>query len=255
MILDCGTSATCPEGGATPAMRSPDHPISRSPDRNQRGYALLVVLLLLAMILLAAMAAAPRLAQQIRRDREEELIHRGTQYARAIKRYYKKFGHYPASLEQLEDTNHLRFLRRRYPDPMTPDGKWRIIHVGEAKVMPKSFAPPSGQAGGIAGATPAGALAGPSAPGSPSVPGSQPGEIPQVGTPAAAMSTPLTGQTFGGGPIVGVASTSKQASIRVLNDKDHYNDWEFVYDPRLDLTAQQPAQALPPGAQPVASPK
>ena len=153
------------------------------------------------------------------------------------------------SLEQLEDTNHLRFLRRRYKDPMTPDGKWRIIHVGEAKVVPKGFTPTGGAAGGIAGATPAGAAA------APATPGSQPGEVPQLGTPAAAMSTPLTGPTFGGGSIVGVASTSKQASIRVLNDKDHYNDWEFVYDPRLDLTAQQPQQALPPGAQPVASPK
>ena len=74
----------------------------------------MVVLLMLAVILLATMAAAPRMAQQIRRDREEELIHRGTQYARAIKRYYKKFGRYPLSLAQLEDTNHMRFLRRRY---------------------------------------------------------------------------------------------------------------------------------------------
>lgn len=209
----------------------------------------MAVLLLLVLILLATMAAAPRLAQQIRRDREEELIHRGTQYARAIKRYYKKFGHYPASLAQLEDTNHLRFLRHRYKDPMTPGGEWRIIHVGEAKVVPKGFAPPGGQAGGLAGATPAGTLA------SPLTPGGQPGEAPAVGTPAAAMSTPVTGPTFGGGPIVGVASTSTQPAIRVLNDKDHYNDWEFVYDPRLDLTAQQPQQALPPGAKPVASPK
>jgi len=207
----------------------------------QRGYVLLAVLLVLVLILLATMAAAPRLAQQIRRDREQELIHRGTQYARAIKRYYKKFGHYPASLEQLEDTNHLRFLRRRYPDPMTPDGKWRIIHVGEAKVVPKGFTPTGGPAGGIAGATPAGA---------PAAPSGQPGGTPTVGTPAAAISTPMTGPTFGGGPIVGVASTSKQASIRVLNDKDHYNDWEFVYDPRLDLTAQQPQQPGAPAQKP-----
>jgi type II secretory pathway pseudopilin PulG len=212
-------------------------------NRHQCGYALLVVLLLLALILLATMTAAPRLAQQIRRDREEELIHRGTQYARAIKHYYKKFGHYPASVAQLEDTNHLRFLRRRYKDPLTPSGEWRIIHVGEAKVVPKgAFGPPGGQAGGLAGATPA---AGPTAPATPGA------ETPPVGTPASAMTTPASGATFGGGPIVGVASTSKQASIRVLNDKDHYNDWEFVYDPRLDVSAQQPQQ---PGA-PVQKPK
>jgi type II secretory pathway pseudopilin PulG len=198
-----------------------------------------VVLLLLALIMLTVMAAAPRMAQQIRRDREEELIHRGTQYARAIKRYYKKFGRYPLSLAQLEDTNHVRFLRRRYKDPLTPGGEWRIIHVGEAKVTPKGFlGSPSGQASGLAGATPAGA------------PGGQTGEAPPVGTPAADMTSPASGATFGGGPIVGVASTSNQQSIKVLNDKDHYNDWEFVYDPRLDPTAQQPQQLGQPAGKP-----
>jgi len=212
---------------------------------SQRGYVLLAVLLVLALILLATLAAAPRLAQQIRRDREQELIHRGTQYARAIKRYYKKFGHYPASLSQLEDTNHLRFLRRRYKDPMTEKGEWRVIHVGEARVVPKGALPPAGQAGGLAGATPAAG---------PAPPGGQPGDVPQVGTPASALSTPVTGPTFGGGPIVGVASTSKDASIRVLNDKDHYNDWEFVYDPRLDPAAQQPQVPQPPQT-PASAPK
>jgi type II secretory pathway pseudopilin PulG len=242
VILDSSTAPREPQPGAA----QPDLTIGNRKSEianRQRGYVLLAVLLLLALILLVTMTAAPRLAQQIRRDREQELIHRGTQYARAIKHYYKKFGHYPASLQQLEDTNHLRFLRRRYKDPMTEKGEWRLIHVGEAKVVPKgAFAPPGGQAGGLAGATPAGG---------PTAPGSQPSEAPSVGTPASAMSTPITGPTFGGGPIVGVASTSKQASIRVLNDKEHYNDWEFVYDPRLDLQAQ-PQQ---PGTTPVASPK
>ena len=39
---------------------------------------------------------------------------------------------------------------------------------------------------------------------------------------------------FGGAGIIGVASTSKQKSIKELNGKDHYNEWLFVYDPRLD---------------------
>lgn len=219
---------------------------SQITNRHQRGYVLLAVLLVLVLILLATMAAAPRLAQQIRRDREQELIHRGTQYARAIKRYYKKFGRYPASIQQLEETNNLRFLRRRYKDPMTEKGEWRLIHVGEAKVVPKGFAPPGGATGGVAGATPAGG---------PATPGGQPGGTTPAGTPASAISTPATGPTFGGGPIVGVASTSTQRSIKELNDKDHYNDWEFVYDPRLDLTAQpQPPPAGTPGT-PAQKPK
>ena len=35
--------------------------------------------------------------------------------------------------------------------------------------------------------------------------------------------------------MVGVSSTSKSKSIKVINGKDHYNDWQFIYDPRLDV--------------------
>jgi hypothetical protein len=33
---------------------------------------------------------------------------------------------------------------------------------------------------------------------------------------------------------VGVASTSKDKSIRAFNKKDHYNQWQFIYDPSTD---------------------
>ena len=67
----------------------------------------------------------------IQRDREEEMIHRGVQYSRAIRLYYKKFGRYPATIENLENTNQMRFLRRRYKDPLT--GKdFKVLHFGEA---------------------------------------------------------------------------------------------------------------------------
>ena len=52
-------------------------------------------------------------------SREVEAVHRGNQYVRAIRLYYRKFGHYPGSIEQLEKTNNIRFLRQRYVDPMT----------------------------------------------------------------------------------------------------------------------------------------
>ena len=60
----------------------------------------------------------PSITFDIKRDREEEMIHRGVQYSRAIRAYYKKFGRYPTKIEDLENTNNLRFLRKRYKDPM-----------------------------------------------------------------------------------------------------------------------------------------
>jgi hypothetical protein len=46
--------------------------------------------------------------------------------------------------------------------------------------------------------------------------------------------------------MVGVASTSKEKSIRIFNKKDHYNQWQFIYDPSSDrggllTTPNQPA--------------
>ena len=75
-----------------------------SDQRSQSGYILLLLMLGVTLLAIAAAAIAPTLAFQIRRDREEELIHRGVQYSRAVRRYVKKFGRYPTRLEELEDT-------------------------------------------------------------------------------------------------------------------------------------------------------
>src|ERR1700759_286552 len=100
----------------------------------ESGYILLAVLFMVALILIALAVAAPKIASDIRRDREDDLYHRGEQYKRAVKLYYKKFGRYPSSIDQLENTNNIRFLRKRYVDPMTGKDDWKIIHFGEAHV-------------------------------------------------------------------------------------------------------------------------
>ena len=110
------------------------------PETNtEDGYLLLTVLVMVFLVLLALSVAAPRVAKEIQRDKEEEAIQRGLQYKRAIKLYYKKFGAYPSDIKQLENTNQIRFLRKRYKDPITGQDDWRLIHMGEAKVPPMGF--------------------------------------------------------------------------------------------------------------------
>ncbi len=96
---------------------------------------------MMALMIIAATVEAPRIVQQMKRDREEEMIHRGTEYARAIKKFYKKFGRYPTNLEQLDNTNQLRFLRKRYKDPLTKDGKWTLLHYGDIQTLLNPNAP------------------------------------------------------------------------------------------------------------------
>jgi hypothetical protein len=65
-------------------------------------------------------------------------MHRGKQYARAIKLYYKKFNAYPANVDALVKTNEIRFLRKKYIDPTTGKDEWKVIHLGQNKA-PTAF--------------------------------------------------------------------------------------------------------------------
>ena len=217
----------------------------------QEGYVLLALMLAVTLILIALSIEAPRIAQQIKRDKEEEMIHRGMDYATAIKRFvHKNGGRYPLSIDQLENTNHIRFLRKRYKDPMTGEDNWRLVHVGEAQI--KIPTPPAGANPGLQGSGNPGLSTGQTGSTNPTgltgLANSSIGSNPstnqpfqsgggingngQVGT--LTTSNIGNGQPVGGGQIMGVASVSKKQSIRMFNDKDHYNDWFFVYDLRLE---------------------
>src|SRR5271155_6211644 len=123
---------------------------SQKAQTGEDGYILIGVLFLVVVLLIGLAIAAPKIATQIRRDKELEMYHRGMQYTRAIRLYYKKFNAYPISLDQLENTNNIKFLRKRYKDPFTGKADWRLIHVGEPlKAQPMGF---FGQPLGVAGA-------------------------------------------------------------------------------------------------------
>jgi len=98
----------------------------------ESGYVLLAVMLAVTLVLVALSIELPRIAQQIKREKEEELVHRGKDYATAVKRFvHKNGGRYPLSVEQLEDTNHIRFLRKKYKDSMIGESDWKMVHAGE----------------------------------------------------------------------------------------------------------------------------
>src|SRR5580698_6831980 len=116
-----------------PGSNHPGSDRPGSPRSGEEGYILIAVLFLAVMVLIALSIAAPKMAASIERDRELELQHRGKQYVRAIKLYYKKFGAYPPNMEALEKTSEIRYLRKRYKDPVTGKDEWHLIHFGENK--------------------------------------------------------------------------------------------------------------------------
>jgi hypothetical protein len=157
----------------------------------------------------------------------------------------------------------MRFLRRRYKDPLNQQD-FKLLHYGEVQMFPGG--------GGLLGASPIGApgvsggtsqllnaaaaqgmtgamaqglalQSGNNSAGSSSQDASGQTNV-QGG--AGAEPTPATTQVFGGGPIVGVASKSKDKTIREFNKKNHYNDWQFIYDPNTDRGGLLNTPAQPP---------
>ncbi len=98
--------------------------------RDQGGYALLAIFVAAAAAAILLARALPRDAMRAQRLREERLIMRGEQYTRGIELYFREHKKYPEELDDLEDTNGVRYLRRRYKDPITGEDEWRLIHIG-----------------------------------------------------------------------------------------------------------------------------
>ena len=233
---------------------------TRRPRRNgEQGYILLTLLLIIAVMGIVAATMVTSITFDIKRDREEEMIHRGVQYSRAIRAYYKKFGRYPASMENLENTNQMRFLRKRYKDPIT--GKdFKLLHFGEARMglTLGGGVIPGASTVGANGALTSGGLSSSSFGQSAQTVQKNGSDSSQTDTnnsqtvssdgtndSSDQSSSDQPAQTFGGMPIVGVASTSKDPTIREFDKKKKYSEWQFLYDPSLDrgmliMTPYQP---------------
>jgi type II secretory pathway pseudopilin PulG len=236
--------------------------------KREQGYILLTILLWVSLLTITV--SLPMLTyyhQQMKRDQEEELVHRGVEYERAIRKYYRKFGSYPATVEMLEDSNHMRFLRKRYKDPIT--GKdFKVLHQVDVMMAFGNAIGGGGIAGGQTLGQPVGSMNAPPTPAATTDSNANPSDSSGTATatgaqgqqtgssnsnstlPFASISgQPAGSQTMGGGGIAGVASVSTDQSIRVYNKKDHYNDWLFAYNPAGDRGGlpkgpYDPAQAL-----------
>jgi len=102
---------------------------------SQRGSALLIVFVFAAMLAIMLYREMPVAAFEAQRQKEELLIDRGNEYKRAIKLYVRKFQTFPASIEALENTNRMRFLRNRYVDPFSGKDDWRLLHAGPGGII------------------------------------------------------------------------------------------------------------------------
>ncbi len=173
---------------------------------HERGYAMAALLVGLSVMAVLMGVMMPVWSHMIQREKEEELIFRGQQYARAIGLFQRKFANTaPPTIDLLVEQ---RFLRKKYKDPITNDD-FQPLYANQS---PQGVSSPTGSL--------------------------RPG---QTGTADLAVAAPTAanqGRTGPGaaGGIIGVTSKSKESSIKMYNGRTKYNEWAFVFV----QTAQRP---------------
>ena len=231
--------------------------------RAQSGYALLMVVFMAALMIITAAAIQINFLTQGRREKEDELIWRGQQYARGVRLFYRKHGRFPTSLDDLmkPGIGGVRYMRKAYKEPMnTVDGSWRLLYVGPAgqiigsvkanpggSIFPAAPAPRPGgaQAGttaaplGSTGGNAGGEASSGTAPGQPQSAGSGSPQTANTSSQQPSSQQPSAFGTDGtiiGGNIIGVASKINRNSIKVYDSATTYRAWEFIYNPSKDVT-------------------
>ena len=177
-----------------------------------RGFTLVGMIIVFTVMTVLVSAAMPLWSKMMQRDREEELIFRGLQYAEAIRVFQLRNGRYPLRLEELL-TVRPRSIRQLWTDPLTENGEWGLIY---AQANP-------GQAQGRRGRRGRGVA---------------PQQQPQ--TFGGSAPRPLGGEESRAGrrgqsargvaPIMGVHSLSDDEALKNFFGGGKHSDWRFTAD-------------------------
>lgn len=208
-------------------------------DRNA-GYNLVALTVAVTVLNVMLAAVLPLWSTAMKREREEELIFRGLQYAEGIRVFQRRFGRFPVRLQELMETEP-RSLRQLWRDPMSEDGEWGLIFAGQGgpgQGNPNDPRSPRNLAQGR---------------------GPDPSEPPPQ--PKSNLGEEGLGRgTVAVGPIQGVHSLNDDDSLLVFLNQTRYSDWQFTVflvtpggaggqAPRAGQPQQQQGQPLAGGRQ------
>lgn len=176
---------------------------------SEAGYNLVMLMVLVTVLNIAVAASLPSWSSVIRRDKEEELIFRGLQYAEAIRVFQNRFQRSPVRLEELIEVEP-RSIRQLWKDPMTEDGKWKLIPLQGPDGMGGGQQGQQGDLGDLGGGDNNGRDDDPE------------GDEGGFG--------PKDGEEVQIGPFKGVRSRSSKTSFLLFNGKERYDEWHFTVD-------------------------
>lgn len=176
----------------------------------EAGYNMVMLVVAITLLSIVVAAVLPLMSTEIRREKEEELVFRGFQYAEAIRLFHQRTSRYPVKLEELLETKP-RVIRQLWKDPMTKDGKWGLIFQNQGNPLQAQNPndpnnpqkPPDPKAGG---------------------------DTPDPNNPTPGLDGPQKGDVVAVGPIVGVYSKSPKSSFLVFYGHNRYDEWRFTED-------------------------
>ncbi len=167
---------------------------------NEKGYILVATIVMTVILSISMAYLTEKWESVVKREKENELLFRGQQYASAIRRFYLSHKRYPFKLEELVTTNP-RCIRRLYKNPFDKEGEWKLIYLSDlasGKVYKKS-----GNKSQTEDNTP----------------------NPQ---PVSSIFPKSSGNTVGVGQIVGVYCDSKDRPFKDYMKGETYSDWKFI---------------------------
>jgi type II secretory pathway pseudopilin PulG len=191
----------------------------------EAGYNLVMLVMAITVLNIMIAAVLPLWSTLIRRDREQEAISRGLQYAEAIRVFQRRFGRLPNRLEELVEIEP-RSIRRLWGDPLMDDGPWAVlVQLPQGQVV--AFDPVTGLPIDPNGVPP-GAI--------------DPSLLPPNGAP---------GQTGSGtpppvlGPIRGVKTRATGEAFQSFAGAESYSGWEFSVDLLIKAASRPSPAGLP----------
>lgn len=223
----------------------------RRPGGTNAGYNLVILVMAITTLNILVAMALPVWSHMIRREKEEQLIFRGLQYAEALRLYAVRHGgQYPVKLEQLIKEEP-RSIRQLWSNPLREDGKWTLL-----------FTPPGAGGQPVPGTED-------NQDGQPLEDRRQPPGTGQIPTQVLVEFDPKKPESqVVQGPIMGVFSSEGGEAIKMFNNSSNISEWQFRVEllnpvappPGAENPQPQPVNAsrigrpFPPGVTPLTQP-
>ena len=165
---------------------------------NKKGYILTATIVMTVILSISMAMIAEKWTYIVKREKEDELLFRGEQYAQAIRMFYLMHKRYPFNLEELV-TSYPRCIRKLYREPFSKQGEWGLIYLSDlasGKVFKKTHNQNNENV--------------------------RPNPVPVGQIYTKSIEPMMTGQ------IVGVYSKCKERPYKDFMKGEVYSDWKFI---------------------------